>query len=109
MANSKIEITLISIPSLNQYIKFKVNGVQTTETYKVARTTNFEVLRSADTVIENMANYISAFNLDYNITGDFIINLIIGETVYIKIESTLSTVNFSLGHFSLGKFSKHME
>jgi hypothetical protein len=95
MANSKIEITLISIPSLNQYIKFKVNGVQTTETYKVARTTNFEVLRSADTVIENMANYISAFNLDYNTTGDYIINLIIGETVYIKIESTLSTVNFS--------------
>lgn len=95
MANSKIEITLISIPSLNQYIKFKVNGVQTTETYKVARTTNFEVLRSADTVIENMANYISAFNLDYNTTGDYIINLIIDEAIYIKIESTSSTVNFS--------------
>jgi hypothetical protein len=95
MANSKIEITLTSIPSLNQYIKFKVNGVETTETYKVARTTNFEVLRSADTVIENMANYISAFNLDYNTTGDYIINLIIDETIYIKIESTLSTVNFS--------------
>ena len=40
MANSKIEITFVEIPVINEYLKFNVNGVTLIETWKTARTTN---------------------------------------------------------------------
>jgi len=94
MANSKIEITFVEFPNVDDLIKFEVNGVELIETFKTIRTTNFEATRGSGFLIEPITNYVSAFNLDYNATGNFIVSIDYAGPVVIKIESTLSTVNF---------------
>ena len=94
MANSKIEITFVDFPDVDDLIKFEVNGVELIETFKTVRTTNFEATRGSGFLIEPITNYVSAFNLDYNTTGDFTVSIDYTGPVVIKIESTLSTVNF---------------
>ena len=93
MANSKIEISFNRIPAVNEYIKFKVNGVEYIETFKTSRTTNFEVNINNVNVFFNVNNYAMFFNIDYNSNGDFIINRTTFEVV--KITATSSIVNFS--------------
>jgi hypothetical protein len=94
MANSKIEITFVDFPDVDDLIKFEVNGVELIETFKTVRTTNFEATRGSAFLIEPITNCVSAFNLDYNTTGDFTVSIDYAGPVVIKIESTLSTVNF---------------
>ena len=90
MANSKIEITLLGGVYTNLYVKFNVNGVEKKETFRLTRTTNFEV-----TLISGLVNvnFKTAFDIDYNTMGDFIVTAY--DTNKIRIESTSSTVNFS--------------
>ena len=95
MANSKIEITFVDFPDVDDLIKFEVNGVELIETFKTIRTTNFEATRGSVFLIEPITNYVSAFNLDYNTTGNYTVSIDYTGPVVIKIESTLSTVNFS--------------
>jgi len=88
MANSKIEITFVGIQVLNTSISFKVNGVELIETFKSARTTNFE----AD--LSGVSNgYRNAFILDYNGSGDYIVTR--PSSSLVIIEAVSSTVNFS--------------
>ena len=90
MANSKIEISLLSGTYENLYIKFNVNGVEKIETFKLTRTTNFEVTLIGGFVNVNFKN---AFDIDYNSFGDFIVTAY--DTNKIRIESTSAFVNFS--------------
>jgi len=89
MANSKIEITFVEIPVINEYLKFNVNGVTLIETWKTARTTNFEVAIGSVPTFQ----YFDAFSIDYNYDGAFIITLTFPNII--TIESASSTVNFS--------------
>ena len=89
MANSKIEITFVEIPVINEYLKFNVNGVTLIETWKTARTTNFEVAIGSVPTFQ----YFDAFSFDYNYDGAFIITLTFPNII--TIESASSTVNFS--------------
>ena len=61
MANSKIEITFLEFPDVDDLIKFEVNGIELIETFKSIRTTNFEATRGSGFVIEPITNYVSAF------------------------------------------------
>jgi len=90
MANSKIEITLLGGSYTNLYLKFNVNGVEKKETFRLTRTTNFEVTLVGGLV---NVNFKTAFDIDYNTMGDFIVTAY--DTNKIRIESTSSTVNFS--------------
>lgn len=93
MANSKIEITFNRIPAVNEYVKFKVNGVEKIETFKTSRTTNFEITINNVNAILNAQAYCVYFSVDYNSEGDFIFELVAGGKVIIT--STSSTVNFT--------------
>jgi hypothetical protein len=93
MANSKIEITFNRIPAVNEYVKFKVNGVEYIETFKTSRTTNFEITINNVNAIFNAQAYYVYFYGDYNSEGDFIVQLVAGGKVIIT--STSSTVNFT--------------
>ena len=88
MANSKIVITNFGGTDLNEYISIEVNGVVLIETWKTVRTTNFEA-----TIGSTITNFITAFNLDYNTTGSFIVAQTNSSEV--TITSTSPTVNFT--------------
>ena len=89
MANSKIEITFdAGAPTLNEYLKFDVNGVTLLETWKTVRTTNFEVTIS----VTPRTEFYYAFNVDYNSTGDF--TFVLTGLNNIEITATSPTVNF---------------
>lgn len=88
MANSKIEITFDSIQIIDTSISFKANGVELIETFKTTRTTNFEADLSG---ISN--GYKTAFILDYNTGGDYIVTR--PSSSLVVIEAVSPTVNFS--------------
>ena len=88
MANSKIEITFLATQIINTSISFKANGVELIETFKTVRTTNFEADLSG-----LLTGYETAFILDYNTDGDYIVTR---PTVSkIVIEAVSPFVNFS--------------
>jgi hypothetical protein len=88
MANSKIEITFVEFPNDDEFISFEVNGVELIETWRPVRTTNFEA-----TIGATIPNFITAFNLDYNTTGNYIVAQT--NVSEVTITSTSSTVNFT--------------
>lgn len=94
MANSKIVLTFIEVPSVGNFIKFESNGVELIETFKTVRTTNFEVTTEPILYSKTILNYITSFNLDYNTTGDYIVTIDVTGVV-ITIASTSASVNFS--------------
>jgi len=94
MANSKIVLTFIEVPSVGNVIKFESNGVELIETFKTVRTTNFEVTTEPILYSKTILNYITSFNLDYNTTGDYIVTIDVTGVV-ITIASTSASVNFS--------------
>jgi len=88
MANSKIEITFLATQIIDTSISFKANGVMLIETFKTVRTTNFEADLSG-----LLEGYRTAFILDYNTDGDYIVTR---PTVSkIVIEAVSPRVNFS--------------
>ncbi len=88
MANSKIEITFLATQIIDTSISFKANEVELIETFKTVRTTNFEADLSG-----LLGGYRTAFILDYNTDGDYIVTR---PTVSkIVIEAVSPRVNFS--------------
>ena len=92
MANSKIEITFTGDVNINDYVKFKINGVEVIETFKASRTTNYEA--SLIWVVPALYTYLEAFNLDYNSYGNYITSFN-AEITILTIESVSPIVNFS--------------